>query len=164
MAQRLNSKKIGGRFEGDVQSSIPRMYDVERLKDSPTHYKKVHNPADYIVFTGKQLIYLECKTTKDKSFPLANIRMEQLDKMIVKATKQNVVCGYIIELREYNKCFFIEVGQLCQYILGTKSKSIPYQWIRDNGYQVARQLKISRYRYGIIGLFRYLEEEKYVNN
>lgn len=163
MRKKSNSKKIGNRFQEDFENSIPRQLAYERLKDAPAKYKKVHNPSDYILFTGKQLLYIECKTTNETRFPLANVSYEQFMKMIKQCDKFNTFGGYLIEFRKLNTCYFIEAGQFALWLIeNPHSRSIPYGWIQNNCYKVARKLIVRRYRYGIPGVIALMEEEKYV--
>jgi len=155
-----NSKKIGKKFEQDIEKSFPSMLCYERLKDSPNRYRKVHNPADYILFTGKLLLYLECKTVNSKRFPLKNITIQQYAKMLEKSVLVNTFGGYLIELRPIEECYFIPVSEMSKWLsLNLYSeKSIPYEWIKEHGYKLGRQKKRTRYIYDIQALINYLEE------
>lgn len=158
------SKKVGNAFQEDFSKSVPEHLLCERYKDAKTKFKMVHNPADYWINSGKFVLQVECKTTDDTSLPLKNIQMEQVWLMLVNTTKLNTFGGFAINFRSINQTYFIFVHDFVKWFLIDKDRqSLSLEWIRTHGYKISQQLKIKRYRYGIEGLLRWVEENRYVN-
>lgn len=160
---KLNSKKIGNKFQEDFEESIPENLYYTRYKDSPTQYKKVHNEGDYLVNAGKFICIVENKTTKGKSLPLGNIGMEQVWKMLCATCKLNTFGGFLINFRDLDETYFVFVTDFLYWYLNRTSQSIPIEWVKNNGYRVSQKIRIKRFRYGVLGLLNYIEECKYVN-
>lgn len=159
------SKQEGTKFEHDFFSSVPNELYCERFKDAPTRYKKVTNPADYFVNAGNYLLLLECKTTKVKSLPLKNIRMDQIWKMLEATTKVNTFGGLLINFRAINQTYFVFVSDFVYWYLTNPSKaSIPLEWVRQHGYKLAQKQKVTRWRYGVQGLLDWIKEVRYCAN
>lgn len=159
-----NSKKIGNRFQDEIASSIPKNLFYKRLRDLPNgRFKHVDNEGDFIV-NANHLLILECKTTKETNFPIDNIRMGQLWKMINAVTKDNVVAGYIIEYRKLDVTYYIPVSEFVYWYLTNSRSNLPISWVKEHGYKVARKLKITRHVYGIVGLLDWIEVNDCANN
>lgn len=159
-----NSKQVGNKFQDDFASSIPQELYYSRLKDMPSQkFKKVHNEGDYTVFSGKFMLVVECKTTKDTNLPLANIQMNQIWKMILAVTKLNTFGGLIVEFRKYDICYFVPIDDFIRWYLYERNNrsNLPLTWIKENGYKVAMKKKISRFRYGVKGLLDWVEVNFY---
>lgn len=161
MRQRTNRKKIGNRFQEDFVKSCPSNVYVERYRDGGGKFKNVHNPADYFIFNGTFMVLVECKTVKTSSFPVSNVGLHQLWKMLLHCSNKNVFGGYLINFRKYNKTYFILVEDYYYWLIKRTRQSVPTHTLNRLGYQVSSQLKRTRYRYGIEGLLEWVGE---VNN
>jgi penicillin-binding protein-related factor A (putative recombinase) len=159
------SKKVGNDFQDDFAGSVPEYLLCERYRDAKTKFKMVVNPADYWINSGKFVLQVECKTTEDtSSLPLKNIGMEQVWKMLVSTTKLNTFGGFLINFRSINRTYFVFVSDFVNwYLLEKDRQSLSLEWIRNHGYKVSQQLKITRWKYGVEGLLQWVEENKYAN-
>lgn len=158
-----NQKKLGNRFQEDFVKSVPKGILIERYKDSPTHYRKVDNPADYWTFNSKFIVLVECKTTNKITFPLSNISNEQIKKMLTRCTEtRNVFGGFLIEYRELQKCFFIPVDTFIAWYITRDRESLPFVWVRDNGIEISGVKKRTRFRWNVQKIFDWMEENCYV--
>lgn len=157
-----NQKKIGNVFQEDFISSVPDNVYFERYKDAPALYKKVSNPADYFIFSGKFMLLVECKTTKDGRLPIGNIGMEQVWKMLVATCKKNTYGGFAINFRTYEETYFVFIGEFIYSFLKVGFKSLSLEWIRTHGYKISQKKKITRWKYGIEGLLEWVESSKYI--
>ena len=156
-----NQKKIGNKFQEDFFKSVPSNLYCERYKDAPTKFRAVNNPADFFLNTGYCLLQIECKTSKDNSFPLGNISMEQVWKMLCNTCKLNTHGGFLINFRKHNETYFVFVSDFIHWYLNRDRASIPIDWLKDHGYKVSQKLLRTRWRYGIQGLLDWIKEVKY---
>lgn len=158
------AKNPGKKFEEDFESSVPENLLCERYKDSPIRFRKVHNPADFWINTGKLVLLVECKSTKSVSLPLNNIGMEQVWKMIERTCKLNTFGGFAINFRSLSKTYFVFLEDfLYWYLCEYDRESLSLEWVRTHGYEIPSARKIKRYRYGVASLLKWVEQQKYVS-
>lgn len=155
----MNVQKIGSRFEKDFKSSVSDY--ILRLR-SMQGFKGTDNPGDFLVYNGKYILFIECKTIKEGRFNLSNLRAMQLWKLVEACSNPNVFGGYLIYIRKTQECFFIETGKFLFWYLTRDRQSIPYSWMKENGLLVPMQLKRTRYRYDIDTIYKWVEENCYV--
>lgn len=161
---KVNRKKIGNSFQEDFQESIPSYLYWERYKDSPVHFKHVDNVADHFIFEGNYMLLVECKTTQEKHLPLQNIRLNQIWKMMNACIKTNTCGGLLINFRSIGETYFIFVDDFVYWYLNCRASSISKSWIQEHGYQLSQVKKISRWRYGVKGLLRWVKEVRFNGN
>lgn len=154
------SKQVGNKFQEDFAGSVPYNILVERYKDSPVRFKKVTNPADFWINSGYFVLLVECKTTNDTCLPLANIRMDQVWKMLCHTTKFRTFGGFAINFRRYNQTYFVFIEDFIHWYMTNRSSSLSFEWIRRHGYKVSQQIKVSRWRYGVQGLLDWVKAVK----
>lgn len=158
-----NAKKEGNKFQEDFEKSVPSELLCERYKDAPSRFKKVHNPSDYWINSGNFVLLVECKTTKNKSLPLANIGMEQVWKMIERAYKKNTFGGFAINFRSIEETYFVFLEDFIYWYLFIHDReSLSLSWIRQHGYRINSWKRRTRYRYDVVGLLEWVSEHKYV--
>ena len=77
----------GKQFEAKIKEQLEALPDVlvERLYDVMNGYSKIKTPADFIVYKGDLLYYVECKSIHGPSIPLDNLtQLEELEKRCAK--------------------------------------------------------------------------------
>jgi penicillin-binding protein-related factor A (putative recombinase) len=100
--------------------------DCTRLRDAGWQGEQtqrrftVKNICDFIVFGDGTLVYIECKSSKDR---LALSRLTQQKDLLSKAasTAQNIFCGYLVWIA--GEFVFIRAGAVDQFT-STGKKSI----------------------------------------
>jgi len=154
-----NSGKI---FEGDFSNSIPENYFKYKLKDSPgawgqTENSKVRftssNICDFVIHNGKWLFLLELKSHKGASLPITPkvnekgkithygaIKANQLEGLMKEYYKWNVEAGFLINLSEKFKTYFVEVINVKNAIDEGK-KSLGLEWLERNGTLIPQSTK-----------------------
>lgn len=157
-----SAKKLGNEFQEDFVKSISSNLYVHRYKDSPTRFKNVANEGDYLVNAGEFTVIFECKTTKDSNLPLKNIGMKQVWLMLEATCKLNTFGGLLINFRKYNETYFVFISDFVQWYLNRTQNSLPLYWIREKGFKVAQKIKIKRYRYGVLGVLNWVENNAFV--
>lgn len=97
-------------------------------------YFKEQSTLDYNgLYRGKYIEY-EAKVTKNKtSFPLQNIHEHQI-KHIRNILKHQGIVFLIIKINEM--VYLLKGDDFINYIDTTKKKSIPYQFIQENGHLI----------------------------
>lgn len=90
--------------------------------------------TDYNGIYQGYYIDFEAKETKSKtSFPLSSIHKHQLQHLEI-IIKQKGISFVIIRFVSYNEDYLIQSEKLIKFINENKRKSVPYQWIKENGY------------------------------
>lgn len=151
---------LGKVFEAEIKASIPSDFYVERYKDDTSGFHGVSNPADFRLYRYPLTFLLELKSHKGKSIPLAKIRNSQLKGMEKANTHKGIYCGFILNFRDIEETYYITFSELVSeyYIKGDKGeflikpdgrKSIPVDWCREYGTQIAHTKKRVRYSYNL---------------
>jgi len=152
----INYKNRGMSFEQEINES--NQYYLENdialiyKKPTPIHIVKCNNntiteayfdyksTTDYCgVFRGK-FIDFEAKSVASKtSFPLSNIRKNQLEHA-KNVIKNNGVSFFFIEFYNLEKYFILFSFDLFDYIETHKKSSIPYEYFLEKGIEIKRGL------------------------
>lgn len=159
----MNTGKI---FEGDIKASIPTRYFVYRLRDSTGTWESTakvkyttSNICDFIVFANGWLHLLELKSHKGSSIPLYEkkndkdkityygiIKINQLNGLLKECNKKNISAGFIFNLAEKEKTWFVEATDV-KNAIETNHKSLSMEWLEQFGMLIPQKKKISRYKY-----------------
>ena len=87
---------------------------------------------DYVgLYKGKYLDFDAKKTLNKTSFPLENIHSHQIEH-IKKVIKHNGIAFLIIEI--CHEIYLLSGEKLIEFISNNERKSIPYKYIKENGY------------------------------
>ncbi len=85
------------------------------------------------LYKGKYIEF-DAKETKSKtSFPLANIHIHQLEH-IKKVLEHNGIVFLIISMN--NNYYLLPGNKLIEFISNNERKSIPYEYIKDNSFEL----------------------------
>ena len=146
------SKKVGDSLEKRIQFKCEQLYEqgISCINKVPTEFTILRNGArivsafpvkasKFVDFTGyiKGVghVDIEAKSCANKtSFPLSNIldtEYEYLSFMLHRMN--NPYEYYIIEMREYKEIYLIKAIDVETFKNTETRKSLPYQWIKDNG-------------------------------
>ena len=159
-------KNEGKKFEEDFIKSVPEQWFDYRLNDSASSWQGGEkarftptNICDFIVYTKKDLWLLELKSHKGVSFPLTPkynpkgkltdygvIKVKQLDGL-VKANEKGILAGFVFNFRDKEETYFLMAEKVKEFIDSESRKSIPIDYIKDNGTLIKQTKKISRYTY-----------------
>ena len=155
----MNAGKV---FEQDFQKSTPDNVLCYRLRDGTASWGggetrfQTTNVCDFIMFNAQQLYFFELKTTKSKSLPIKNILgnneskgLKKIKDLQSKMMYENVCSGYIINLRELGRTFFIYPDHILNFIKTDIRKSLPLDFLERNGIEIDQKRKITRYKYDI---------------
>ncbi len=89
---------------------------------------------DYVgLYKGKYLDFDAKSSLNKSSFPLANIHNHQIEH-IKRVLNHQGIAFLIIEIN--SKAFILKGETLIDFIENNERKSIPYQFIKDNGYEI----------------------------
>jgi len=147
----MPTNKEGKVFEGDFQNSCKKYnYWVKRIKDTYYMNSQVNKPSstntyDYLMFDDKQgkLWALELKSTVYKSIgfqltpdePVAMIKAHQI-KGLMDAKKgfKNVQAGFLLQYRDTEMVYYIEIDDFLRFVAENDRKSItPLNIMQYNG-------------------------------
>lgn len=165
------SKNLGKRFEEDLKKSVPDKYFVYRLRDSAGAWQggsntrfTASNICDFIVFANGWIHLLELKSHKGASIPIAPkqndkgkithygvIKVNQVKGLEKEYKKDHVNAGFIFNLSEKEKTYFVTIPEVEQAIKEDK-KSLNLEWLELHGMLIPQEKKISRYKYDLSGL------------
>lgn len=134
---------VGKKFERNFKKSVPNDIFFYRFKDGSSAWggnDKVRfqssNIADCELFDGTRLYLLELKSTKGKSLPFTNIRENQLKELSLATYYQNIVSGLVIEFSDLDRCFFMNISDITDFIRIGSRKSIPIDYCADKGIEI----------------------------
>lgn len=148
------AKGIGKIFEAEIKASFPDDFYVERYKDDTAGFYGVSNPADYRLYKYPYTFLLELKTHKGKSIPIDKIRPSQIQGMAKAVEYRGVYGGFILNYRDLEETYYIDVISMADYINSTDRKSIPVEWCRECGVRIWQTKKRVRYSYNLDKLLR----------
>ena len=162
-------KNKGYVFQDNIKKSCDRQ-DIlfYRFKDSPFSFANsnktkftVNNICDCMMFLSNKLLLVELKSIKGMSFSLTEHSLRQLNDINkIIHNKQNIKrygaygC-FIIEFREIEETYFIEVQDLKKYITENNTKTLNIQkYIKNNKFiKIDQKILRKNYTYDIRKLF-----------
>lgn len=139
-----------------------------RFKDSPFSFANsektkftTNNICDCMVFLANKLLFVELKSVKGKSFSFTEHSLRQLNdinKIIHNKNgykRFNVYGCFIIEFRELEEIYFIEVQNIIKYLEENNTKTINIKKYKERSKYIKVDQEILRknYRYDIRKLF-----------
>ena len=139
-----------------------------RFKDSPFSFANsdktkftTNNICDCMIFLANKLLFVELKSVKGKSFSFTEHSLRQLNdinKIIHNKNgykRFNVYGCFIIEFRELEETYFIEVQNIIKYLDENNTKTINIKKYKEKGRYIKVDQEILRknYRYDIRKLF-----------
>lgn len=145
----------GKSFEQDFIKSVPDTIYHYRFKDGTAGFAgaqnenvrfQAQNICDFLLFDGR-LILLELKSHKGKSIPFSCIRENQLKELSAADNFNSIIPGIVFNFRDINKTYFVPIRHVYYYITHTDRKSIPLDWVQENGTEIKAELKKIHYRY-----------------
>lgn len=159
-------KNVGKQFEEDFKKSVPSNVLYYRLPDSAQSFNQTSNlrfsaknPCDSFLFSGKYNTFyaLELKSVKDKSISFertkedkGTIHLHQQKGLENFATYDNVVAGFIINFRDVNRTYFIEICDYIDLINNIDKKSFnENDLLKHNPTLIKQELKRVRYSYDV---------------
>ena len=119
----------GKSFEADFKKSVPDNIYYLRLKDAGGWSSAENtrftpsNEADCILYDGSNMFLLEAKSHAGKSLPLLASE-KQIDSLI-KAKDKGVVAGLIINMRDCEETYFMDIEDFTNFVETSERKSIP---------------------------------------
>lgn len=163
-------KSTGKMFEEDIKKSIPTQYFVYRLKDGTAGFAGARNEnvrfqatniCDYIVFANGWVHLLELKSHKGASIPISPIyndkgkiikygviKVNQLDGLLKEHDKEDINGGFIFNLSDKEKTWFVDVLVL-KTTIDEGLKSLSLDWLNKYGTLIPQEKKRTRYRYDL---------------
>lgn len=160
----------GKKFEQDFKSSVPDDVWYYRFRDgTATFYGGIENNNGtrfqqsnicdcQLYYYG--LFLLELKSHKGKSlshgqFMTTKGEIKHLHELVL-AQAFGINAGVIINMRDVEETYYLHADVVLDHILNSGRKSIPLDFMRENGYRLIAEKKITRYRYDIKDLIAYI--------
>ena len=117
------AKNYGKAFEEKFKQDFLRMpgSSIDRLYDVMNGYKSIKQVSDFIGYVKPNIFYLECKSHKGASIPMANIT--QYENLCKKVGLPGVRSGVVIWFYEKDKVFYVPTHTL-QILKSEGEKSV----------------------------------------
>ena len=147
----------GKTFERLWRGSIPSSIWSYRLKDDTSGFLGVCNPCDFILFYKGRIYLQELKTHKGKSLPFSAITKGQWEGLYAASKYKGIKAGIVINFREYNKTFYVDIIELIRFRSKTNKKSINMDDLMEIGVVVISKKKRVQYTYCIEELLKVLQ-------
>ena len=158
-------KNAGKIFEQDFINSMPGSASCLRFNDAggwgqstKTRFT-TKSICDFVVYYNRTLYLLELKSHKGKSLPLSCIKDHQIKGLATHMIKPHVHAGLIINFRDLNETYFLNIQHVVDLINTTTIKSISIALCRQKGVLIRQRIKKVRYTYSVDDLFNIAEEE-----
>ena len=102
-------------------------------------YFKIPSTTDYNgIYKGKYLDFEAKECGLKTSFPFSFIHPHQI-KHLKQVLKQGAIAFLIIRMNAYEKDYLIKADDFINYYENTDRKSLPYDWIKEKGYEIYRK-------------------------
>lgn len=130
----------GKRFESRFHKSIKQLPGASyRILDGGRN-TTIDVPGDFWFFSDDGYDYLiECKATKERSFPASHIRKNQVESLLAHDHHRERDVGIIAlnfygeNIRRKNNCYLIRIDDFLAYLLSEGRKSIPEKAAEEIG-------------------------------
>lgn len=108
------AKNYGKQFEDKFKEDFSKLEDssIDRLYDTMNGYKSISQVSDFIGYKYPFIFYIECKSHKGASIPMANIT--QYDKLKNKVGIPGVRSGVILWLMEKDIVMYVPTATITQ--------------------------------------------------
>lgn len=123
------ANNLGKDFETIVKKGFEKINgcSIDRVHDQTTGFKGSANICDFTVYKYPFFMYLECKTTHEKSLRLENISRNQWNGLLNKSRYSGVICGVLVWFIALDETVFIPINTLDEARAnGVKSINIRY--------------------------------------
>lgn len=174
------AKNPGKLFEEDILASVPDKYFKYKLRDSAAAWGggtktrfTTNNICDVIVHDSIWLHLWELKSHGGNSFPLTIkrnakgtitnygvIKRNQVDGLMNEYNKKNVEPGFIFNLRDKEKTFFVSIKWVYMAIYEDELKSLNLKWLELHGMLIPQQKRPRSKIHYVYDLSALLEELK----
>lgn len=120
-------KQFETKFKSDIIATLPNC-SIDRLYDSQSGYLSVKNISDFIMYKEPNIFYIECKSHKGNTFPLANLT--QYDKLLAKVGIPGVRAGVVLWLIERDVVVYLPISFIT-YLKSNDFKSFNVKMLDD---------------------------------
>lgn len=99
-------------------------------------YYEIPSTTDYNgIYKGKYIDFDAKETNSKTSFPINNIHPHQI-KHLISVKNHGGISFLIIRFNLLNETYLLESKYIEEFMNKSKRKSIPYNYIKDNGYLI----------------------------
>lgn len=102
--------ELGKIFEAKLKEDFLKIpgISIDRLYDPVGGFTGISNICDFIAYRYPNIAYIECKTVRGNTFPLANLK--QYDKLITKKDVPGAIVGAVVWFYEHeDRVLFIPI-------------------------------------------------------
>ena len=126
---------LGKKFEEQFKEDFSKLEgsSIDRIMDVMSGYKYVSGISDFICYLFPNIFYLELKTHKGNTFPLANLT--QYDKLKYKVGIKGVRVGVIVWYTERDVVCYIPISEVTKMLQDGK-KSINIKYLETKEYKM----------------------------
>lgn len=125
----------GKQWEQKVKEDFSQIENcsVDRIYDSVSGYKSISNISDFIVYMYPSIYYIEVKSHKGNTFPLANLT--QYDKLQSKVGIPGVRTGMLLWFIDHDVCVYVPTSTVTKMKEDGK-KSVNIKMIGTDEYNI----------------------------
>lgn len=128
-------KQFEAKLKSDFINTVPDS-SIDRIYDSVSGFKSISNICDFIAYKYPNIFYIEVKSHKGNTFPIANLT--QYSKLKEKAGITGLRAGVVIWFIDHGKVVYVPVRTITAMIHDGK-KSVN---IKDLGSEKYRLIEI----------------------
>lgn len=105
-------------------------------------YFKLPSTTDYNgIYKGKYIDFEAKECASLTSFPFSSIHKHQVDHL-AKVVEHGAIAFVIFRLSKLNEDYLVDAAQFINYYRNTDRQSMPFTWIKENGYLIEYKYQI----------------------
>lgn len=99
-------------------------------------YFKIPSTTDYNgVYRGRAIDFEAKETASKTSFSLSNLHPHQI-KHMQKVSAHGGISFLLIRFSSLNETYYISIDKLTEFTNNQERRSLPYAWIKENGFLI----------------------------
>lgn len=110
------AENYGKKFETIIKESFLKVpgVSIDRFHDQMSGFSGSRNISDFVVYKKPYEVYVECKTTRGRTFPFRNITENQWSGLLEKSKIKGVFAGIICWWVNYDTTLYIPIQMLTE--------------------------------------------------
>lgn len=106
-----------------------------RAKITEAYYQEASTTDYNGIYKGKYIDFEAKECASRTAFPFSSIHPHQITHL-KKCMDHGAIAFIILRMTLFDKTYLIKADEFIEYYKGTTRKSLPFSWIKENGYLI----------------------------
>lgn len=106
-----------------------------KAKITEAYYQEASTTDYNGIYKGKYIDFEAKECASKTAFPFGSIHPHQIVHLD-KCEKHGAIAFIILRMTVFNETYLIKARDFIDFYKGTSRKSLPYKWIKENGYLI----------------------------